>query len=390
MGTGTRQPDGSLVLVSTVGPPQERGGFENLLLPGVEVGLAGWERAHSQGPGTGVESAEGIVYAPREVNQEDQNRGVEKFIRELFKEKAADVDLRLTTVTRCHTGTRRLRSIEYKVEAVRAGVSTVVLEAALEVENKRSNPKVSRSVTPRALVEPFLRTTDKDTLAQRLLFDAIDRIQAQLNLLAGEHQAEERILTNTNTVGGFAVGMAGFVTNKFNKFPFPPQSIWLQTAASLSAARGAFRRQDFAQATKQVFAAGKHLAVATKRYTLWKDGLDAAAARTKQVIAAVAIAIPVAIAAPTVARTIFAWVVRGAQTARLAQAATGATAASTRVDVGATAARIRVAVERFDVRVAAAATDAELMALQAEADQLAEQVGELSELLLRSPPPLGP
>ncbi len=49
-----------------------------------ELGLTGdWELAHIWGPGFGDEAAAGIMWAPERVNQDFQNRGVEKWLRGL-------------------------------------------------------------------------------------------------------------------------------------------------------------------------------------------------------------------------------------------------------------------------------------------------------------------
>jgi hypothetical protein len=150
---------GGIVIESRVGAPPGRKGYERQFFPGVEVGLAGWERAHSQGNITGHESAAGIRYAPAEVNQEFQRLGIELFVRELFEEKAADVELRLTTVTYTHPGTLRLKEIQYRVDAIRHGVPRTLFEASIEVQNKRERPRVTPRATvrlPRELWTPYL------------------------------------------------------------------------------------------------------------------------------------------------------------------------------------------------------------------------------------------
>ncbi|EDZ67240.1 hypothetical protein NOC27_567 [Nitrosococcus oceani AFC27] len=146
-----RGADGSIVIQSEVGPPAKRKDYERKLLPGVKVRLKGWERAHSQGAGTGAEAKAGIFYAPPKVNQELQNRGIEKYIRELYVNKPADVKLFLTTETKAYPGTLRLKTINYRVEAERGGQRRILFEASLEVENKRANPKVTVETTPYAL-----------------------------------------------------------------------------------------------------------------------------------------------------------------------------------------------------------------------------------------------
>lgn len=64
-----RDADGAIVICSRLRPALDRRGFERLMFPGIEVGLPGWQRSHSQGSGTGFESPNAIRYAPEEVNQ---------------------------------------------------------------------------------------------------------------------------------------------------------------------------------------------------------------------------------------------------------------------------------------------------------------------------------
>jgi len=126
------------------------------MFPSIELGLKGWERSHSQGAGTGHESPHGILYAPKEVNQQLQNRGIEQFIRDFFQVKAKDVDLYLTTVTTAWPRTRRLQSIEYVLEARRGNIRRTLLEASIEVSNDRERPRIKVSAQERGDFEEFL------------------------------------------------------------------------------------------------------------------------------------------------------------------------------------------------------------------------------------------
>ena len=135
-----------IVIESEVKSPPGRQGFEKKFWPGVELGLEGWERAHSQGNITGKESAEGIRYAPREVNQHFQRLGIERFIRELHQEKSDDVRLFLTTVTYTHSNTLRLKEIQYKIDAWRDNQKFTLFEAAIEVQDKKQSPRITPTV----------------------------------------------------------------------------------------------------------------------------------------------------------------------------------------------------------------------------------------------------
>jgi hypothetical protein len=54
-------------------------------IPSSDIGLPDYERSHLWGPGFGDEARDGIMYAPRKVNQELLNRGIEGRLRELQK-----------------------------------------------------------------------------------------------------------------------------------------------------------------------------------------------------------------------------------------------------------------------------------------------------------------
>ncbi|MBB5471233.1 hypothetical protein HDG32_007389 [Paraburkholderia sp. CI2] len=139
---------GATVIQSRLGLPQGRQGYEKLLFPGIEVGLAGWQRSHSQGGGTGFESPHAIRYAPEEVNQQFQRLGIERYLRELVELKPSDTELWLTTVTMSHPRTLRLKEIQYRVDAVKNGLSRKFFEASIEVSDQRINPKVIIHATP--------------------------------------------------------------------------------------------------------------------------------------------------------------------------------------------------------------------------------------------------
>ncbi len=138
---------GDLVIVSRLRPATERHGYEKRIFSGVQFGLDGWQRAHSQGSGTGSESAEGIRFAPPEVNLAYQNRGIERFLRELVADHPT-ADLWLTTVTATHPRTLRLKEIQYRVDAVHRGQSRCLLEASIEVSNHTDHPRVTVQARP--------------------------------------------------------------------------------------------------------------------------------------------------------------------------------------------------------------------------------------------------
>jgi hypothetical protein len=139
---------GATVIQSRLAPAVSRQGLEKLMFPGIEVGLPGWQRAHSQGAGTGFESSSAIRYAPEEVNQQYQRLGIERYLRELFSLKPADTELWLTTVTTTHPKTLRLKEIQYRVDALKGATSRRLFEASIEVADHRINPRVTGKAAP--------------------------------------------------------------------------------------------------------------------------------------------------------------------------------------------------------------------------------------------------
>jgi|SRR5271166_3949145 len=139
---------GAIVIQSRLRTGSGRSGFEKLLFPGIEVGLPGWQRAHSQGSGTGFESPNAIRYAPEAVNQQLQNSGIERYLRELVDLKPSDTELWLMTVASTHPRTLRLKEIQYRVDAVRGVQSRKLFKASIEVEDQRNNPRVTINASP--------------------------------------------------------------------------------------------------------------------------------------------------------------------------------------------------------------------------------------------------
>ncbi|SMO71685.1 eCIS core domain-containing protein [Fodinibius sediminis] len=154
-----RRHDRAVVIRSEIGPGRGRLGYERAMFRGIEVGLEGWHRAHSQGQGTGHESPFGILYAPGEVNLKYQNSGIEQHIRDLFTQISPDVTLHLTTETIAHADSRRLKSITYKIGAERGGEIVRLFEAEIQVHDRLDNPNVQISGQDYAALENFLAGT---------------------------------------------------------------------------------------------------------------------------------------------------------------------------------------------------------------------------------------
>jgi hypothetical protein len=126
-----------IVLRALLGYRVARAGMERFMRSASEYAIdaiQGWQRAHASGAGLGAEAAEAIRLAPEFVNQALQNRGVERFLRDLrdiVLPEGAQIHV-ITEVT-THPGTLRLRSIEYRIEILRDGSRHTVGDVRIEV-----------------------------------------------------------------------------------------------------------------------------------------------------------------------------------------------------------------------------------------------------------------
>ena len=146
----SRDLSGGIVIRSRLKASARRQDLERKMFPSIEVGLPGWQRAHSQGAGLGNENPHAIRYAPAEVNQQYQRLGIERYVRELLESKPVDTDLWLTTVTYTHPKTLRLKEIQYRLEALSGNRRRLLFEASIEVEDKKLNPKITAHALPLA------------------------------------------------------------------------------------------------------------------------------------------------------------------------------------------------------------------------------------------------
>lgn len=356
----TRDALGGIVICSRMRTSPSRLDYEKILLPAVEVGLPGWERAHSQGKITGVESPNAIRYAPAEVNQIFQRLGIEGFISELFKMKAPETELWLTTVTYTHPMTLRLKEIQYRVDAVVGDVTKTLFEASIEIQDNRQSPRVTIGAQMRLPLEewlPLIKNTAAKT-AKMLdgLRDLVSRIQNQADLYKGEHQMQIDLVKNS---------VAGYLTNRiFNSLP-PPIEIWKETFNRVTAARQAINQRDLKKATKEAFMARAQYLFAMKKYRIWKDGIESAGTQMQIAIGVVAV------------MAVLAAVGLYAVDAPVAEVSTSAAAGESAAAAEQAAVRLRVATQELEaaIKAAEALSEAQEAAL---AEQYAESAAELS------------
>jgi hypothetical protein len=133
---------------SVLGPSTRRQGTELEMFSAGKSGqpeLAGMQRAHTLGQGTGFESPFGIYYAPEEVNQIIQNNGIEEFFRGLQESARYGESFEVSTLTTAHPGSLRLKEIRYEVRLVRNGKKDFMFEYVINVGDV-PNPTVTHGL----------------------------------------------------------------------------------------------------------------------------------------------------------------------------------------------------------------------------------------------------
>ena len=140
--------DRGIVIESFLGAGSKRKHFERNYFRRGEMGRADYtesdmELSHSQGAGTGFESPYAIPYAPREVNQELQNLGIEEFLRELERNRPREITIQIVTNTRTMPRSLRLSLIEYTINAIYQGERYLLFTTGIRVEWSANRPSVS-------------------------------------------------------------------------------------------------------------------------------------------------------------------------------------------------------------------------------------------------------
>lgn len=130
--------DGSLTveLRGVLGPGLVRAtapNYNRTVPSGTEIGLHDYEVAHAWGPGFGDEARDGMMYAPKAVNQDYQNKDIESRLRELRMLAAREGGtIRLTVRTESHPlntwhGHHLLKQASYHFEVDLPGGQSVTI-----------------------------------------------------------------------------------------------------------------------------------------------------------------------------------------------------------------------------------------------------------------------
>lgn len=134
-----RGADGQTIVVSIIAPASPRQGLERGFFTGSTIGLPGWQRAHSQGAGWGVETAEGMLLAPPNVNLKLQNGGIESYVRQLQQQAMSEgFLLRVTTEVAAHRGTTQMKYAYYRIDKVSNSGIERLFEFSIDVPYSKS------------------------------------------------------------------------------------------------------------------------------------------------------------------------------------------------------------------------------------------------------------
>ncbi len=135
-------PEPRVIIQTTIGAPQPREGFEEVLEP-----ISNLQRAHLVGAGFGRESPLGVFHAPEDVNQRLQNRGIERYIRGLYRRRYPGVEFFLIADAEPHPGTTLLARVHYRLFGQRPGEPRVqLLELEIRVANYATGPTTTVAV----------------------------------------------------------------------------------------------------------------------------------------------------------------------------------------------------------------------------------------------------
>jgi hypothetical protein len=174
-----RSREGSIVVESTLGRGTGRADYEASLPSRGDYDDQGfrdalYERAHSQGQGTGFESAFGIRLAPWVVNQRLQRYGIEEYLyrlRDQFPRGAAE--FQVVTNTRTRERTLRMESIEYSIWVTANGQRKRLFEFEIAITGEDTGrPRVQLPhdkiwVNPEPALQDFAEHIDMDDIHER-------------------------------------------------------------------------------------------------------------------------------------------------------------------------------------------------------------------------------
>jgi hypothetical protein len=140
----SKWPPDRTVIETMLGPIGKRHDFQNKVLESPsKAGLPDHERAHLLGPILGKESSLGIYYAPRDVNQRLQKRGIEGFLRSMYAKRYPGAQFFLRAEAAPHPGTDILARVVYTLRGKLPGEpETEILQMRIMIGSDPQKPTV--------------------------------------------------------------------------------------------------------------------------------------------------------------------------------------------------------------------------------------------------------
>ncbi|MEW2051680.1 hypothetical protein, partial [Streptomyces sp. NPDC005476] len=137
------------------------------------------------------------------------------------------------------------------------------------------------------------REAEAKARALSALAEVAQKLRQQLDFYSGEHRIQAELIDRPSFSG-----FAGYWTNQLFNGPVPPQTIWLNAFASLSAVDSSVRAGDVRRATESLIRGRREFLLAQRRYVAWKEGIEPAGRKAKVAIGVLAIAAIAAFVAP--------------------------------------------------------------------------------------------
>ncbi|MFJ2865874.1 DUF4157 domain-containing protein [Kitasatospora sp. NPDC087314] len=152
--------------------------------------------------------------------------------------------------------------------------------------------RVGREREPQP-VAPGAEEAAERARALAALAEAGRALRRKYDFYSGDHKIQAELIDKPS-----ASGFAGFWVNRLFNSEIPPQTIWLNTDASLAALDSSVRTGDVRRAVESLIRGRREFLKAMKRYVTWKEGVEPAAAKAKVAIGVVAVTAVLAFVAP--------------------------------------------------------------------------------------------
>lgn len=142
-----------LTIERRIAPPLAPPDIDSLLMAAARAVIQEFDRA----PASGLECPWGILNVPQYVNRVLQSQGVPSLLGKLLNQRAPDVDLYLITAAETLPQSRRLKQIEYRVDADRNSSRYPLIEFGVELGDNPDGPPINAWTRQRPGFDTFLR-----------------------------------------------------------------------------------------------------------------------------------------------------------------------------------------------------------------------------------------